>query len=44
MARPALRIEISMKDQKELRRLLSAGVQQVRVVLRALALLQLAKV
>jgi putative transposase len=43
MARPALRIEISMKDQKELRRLLSAGVQQVRVVLRALALLQLAK-
>jgi putative transposase len=43
MARPALRIEISMKDQKELRGLLSGGVQQVRVVLRALALLQLAK-
>jgi hypothetical protein len=43
MARPALRIEISMKDQKELRGLLSGGVQQARVVLRALALLQLAK-
>jgi hypothetical protein len=43
MARPALRIEISIKDQKELRGLLSGGVQQVRVVLRALALLQLAK-
>ena len=43
MARPALRIEVTKKDQKELRRLLSGGVQQVRVVLRALALLQLAK-
>ena len=43
MARPALRIEVTRKDQKELRRLLSGGVQQVRVVLRALALLQLAK-
>jgi transposase len=43
MARPALRIEVSTKDQKELQRLLSGGVQQVRVVLRALALLQLAK-
>ncbi len=42
MARPALRIEVSAKDQKRLRRLLSGGVQQVRVVLRALALLQLA--
>ena len=31
------------KDQKELRTLLSGGVQQVRVVLRALALLQLAE-
>jgi len=30
------------KHQKELRELLSGGVQQVRVVLRALALLQLA--
>jgi putative transposase len=43
MTRPALRIEVTRKDQKELRRLLSGGVQQVRVVLRALALLQLAK-
>jgi transposase len=42
VARPALRIEISLKDQKELRALLGGGVQQVRVVLRALALLQLA--
>src|SRR5687768_961005 len=43
MARPALRIQVSPKDQKELRTLVSGGVQQVRVVLRALALLQLAK-
>src|ERR1700730_585446 len=43
MARPALRIEVSPKDQKELRKLANGGVQQVRVVLRALALLQLAK-
>ena len=43
MARPALRIEVTARDQKELGKLLSGGVQQVRVVLRALALLQLAK-
>jgi putative transposase len=43
MARPALRIKITSHDQKELRKLLSGGVQQVRVVLRALALLQLAE-
>jgi transposase len=43
MARPALRIEITSKDKKELRKLLSGGVQQVRVVLRALALLHLAE-
>ena len=43
MARPALRIEVPAKDRKELRELLSGGVQQVRVVLRALALSQLAK-
>jgi hypothetical protein len=43
MARPALRIEVSAKDQKELGKLVSGGVQQVRVVLRALALLQLVK-
>ncbi|MGA8594534.1 MAG: helix-turn-helix domain-containing protein [Bryobacteraceae bacterium] len=43
MARPPLRIEITGKDKKELRKLLSGGVQQVRVVLRALALLRLAE-
>ena len=43
MARPALSIEVTPKDQKELKKLLSGGVQQVRVVLRALALLHLAK-
>ena len=43
MGRPPLRIEVNRKDQKELASLLRGGVQQVRVVLRALALLQLAK-
>src|SRR5215475_9018394 len=43
MGRPPLSILVTAKDQKELTRLLSGGVQQVRVVLRALALLQLAK-
>src|ERR1035438_6898803 len=43
MARPALHIEVTAKDQKELRKLLRGGVQQVRVVLRAVALFQLAK-
>jgi transposase len=43
MARPALRIEVKKKDQKELEGLLSGGIQQVRVVLRAIALLQLAR-
>ena len=42
MARAALRIEVTKKDRKALRKLLSGGVQQVRVVLRAIALLQLA--
>ena len=42
MGRPPLRIDVTAKDQKEFAKLLS-GVQQVRVVLRALALLQLAK-
>jgi putative transposase len=42
MARPALRIKVKTKDRKKLRNLLSAGIQQVRVILRALALLQLA--
>ena len=43
MARAALRIEVTTKDRKTLQKLLSGGVQQVRVVLRAVALLQLAK-
>ena len=43
MARPALHIEITRKDQKNLKKLLIGGVQQVRVVLRAMALLQMAK-
>jgi transposase len=42
MGRPALCIDVSAKDQKEIRKLVG-GVQQVRVVLRTLALLQLAK-
>jgi transposase len=43
MGRPPLSIDIAHKDQRELAKLLSGGVQQVRVVLRALALLQLAR-
>lgn len=43
MGRPPLRVDVTPKDQKELTKLLSSGMQQVRVVLRALALLQLAK-
>jgi len=43
MGRPPLRIEVKQKDQNELMKLLSGGVQQVRVVLRALALQQLAQ-
>jgi putative transposase len=38
MARPALRIEVTKKDQNELKRLQSGGVQQARLVLRAMAL------
>ena len=43
MARPPLHIDVPKKDQQELRELMKGGVQQVRVVLRALALLQLAE-
>ena len=43
MGRPPLRIDVKAKDQSELMKLLSGGVQQVRVVRRALSLLQLAK-
>jgi putative transposase len=42
MGRPPLSIDVTAKDQKELANLLSGGVQQVRVVLRAVALLRLA--
>jgi putative transposase len=41
MARPPKPFHLKAQDQKELRQLLSGGVQQVRVVLRALTLLQL---
>ena len=43
MGRPPLKIVIAAKDQRLLRSLLKSGIQQVRVVLRALALLQLAE-
>ena len=43
MGRPPLKIDIAKKDQQVLRNLLKGGVQQVRGVLRALALLQLAE-
>jgi len=43
MGRPPLSIDIAPKDQRQLTQLLGGGVQQVRVVLRALARLQLAK-
>jgi transposase len=43
MGRPPLHIDIPKKHQQELRSLLKGGVQQVRVVLRALALLQVAE-
>jgi len=41
--RAALHIAVTTKDKKELRGLLSGGAQQVRVVLQAVALLQLAR-
>ncbi len=43
MGRTALNIDVSKRDQQQLRGLVKTGVQQVRVVLRALALLQLAE-
>jgi len=43
MGRPPLSIEVKPKDQNELTRLLSGGVQQVRVVLRAVSLRQWAQ-
>jgi putative transposase len=41
MARPPNPFHLKAQDRKVLRQMLSGGVQQVRVVLRALALLQL---
>jgi hypothetical protein len=42
MSRVPLRVQISARDQKDLHKLLGSGIQPVRVVLRALALLHLA--
>jgi hypothetical protein len=41
MSRRPLEVKVSSEDQKQLGQLLRAGIQQVRVVLRALALEQL---
>jgi len=41
MSRHAIRLQLSAPEQRELQRLLTGGVQQVRVTLRALALLRL---
>jgi len=43
MSRPALRIPVSKQDQEALKKFLGGGIQPVRAVLRAMALLQLAK-
>ena len=43
MGRPPVSVDVTPKDLKELAELLRGGVQQVRVVLRALALRQLSK-
>src|SRR3990167_3728735 len=43
MPRPPLPLRLKSKDAKELEALLHGGVQQVRVVLRAMALLQLGR-
>jgi len=43
MARPALQIDVTSNNKSELKTLLSGGIQQVRVVLRALALVQLGR-
>jgi len=43
MARRPIRLSVSRKDRKVLNELLNSGIQPVRVVLRALALLHMAK-
>lgn len=41
MPRPALRVKVSQQDQAALKRILAAGVEQIRVTLRAVALQRL---
>jgi putative transposase len=43
MGRPPLSVDVAKKDQQDLRKLVKGGIHQARVVLRALALLQLAE-
>jgi len=43
MARQALHIAVKPRDRKKLQKMLRGGIQQVRVTVRAIALLQLAK-
>ena len=43
MPRAALRVKISKKDQAALKRVLGGGIEQVRVAMRAVALLRLAE-
>jgi len=43
MPRPALRVEVSLEDQAALKQLLRGGIEQVRVVLRAVARLRLSE-
>ena len=41
MPRPALRLKVSAKDQTALKKMFAGGVEQVRVAMRAVALLRL---
>ena len=43
MPRPALRVRVSKKDQELLEKVLAGGLEQVRVAMRAVALLRLAE-
>ena len=43
MPRPALRVRVSKKDQEALKKVLAGGIEQVRVAIRAIALLRLAE-
>ncbi len=43
MPRPALRVRVSKKDQAALKKVLAGGIVQVRVAMRAVALLRLAE-